>query len=72
MGFVVGHILPNHPRWRYASQAQRWRVNAAAIKVLRLALATETKTVLPAGAIKSASPLCKKGVLPVGATSCLV
>ncbi|BDA41474.1 probable Nucleoporin NUP188 homolog at N-terminal half [Coccomyxa sp. Obi] len=48
VGFVVGHILPNHQRWRYASQAQRWRVNAAAIKVLRLALATETTCTLPA------------------------
>lgn len=41
VGFVVGQMLPNHPRWRYVSQAQRWRLNAAAIKVVRLALSSE-------------------------------
>ena len=50
MGFVVGHMLTNHPRWHYATQSQRWRINAAANKIVRLALTTDALPAVPAGA----------------------
>lgn len=56
VGFVVGHMLPNHPRWHYATQSQRWRINAAANKIVRLALTTDALPAVPAGAATVSPP----------------
>ena len=61
VAFTLAWALPRHRRWRYADGAQRWRVGAAATRVLRLALAAPPSSAPSAATDEGAQPAATRG-----------